>query len=190
VTMLPKSRPSKTWDQVGAILEEYRISTKDPCVLSMRGYMLNSMGVWGKNDRGIYDDAAFIWRPDGLKFACFNMNTDPSRYRPGHGFDDASKGMAVLNVGAWEYQKGLHKGVTPAFVQAAPVVVTRDGVPPYQDRGYFGINHHPGGDTTTSSLGCQTWPKTQWIAYRNGVYQLLDDYSQKTFFYHLIERQG
>jgi lysozyme len=133
-------------------------------VVGIRGYYRDSMGAPGVNDRGIYDDALFLDTPDS--FATFNGNTDPSRVRTGHGTGTA-KGMAVLNEGLWYVHKfALHNGKYLALCQRlAQVTVTRDGTPPYQDTGMFGINIHKGGYNTTSSLGCQTVHPDQWPAF-------------------------
>src|SRR5690606_11274540 len=129
---------------------------------------LNSMGVPGKNDRGIYDDAIFVLTPTG--YYTFNGNTDPSRYRAGYGLG-SRKGMACLKAGIHRYKIGTHNpSKSPAsrykaLVQAEPVTVIRDGNPPYEHTGWHGINIHRGGDKTTSSLGCQTIPPSQWPAF-------------------------
>ena len=75
--------------------------------------------------------------------------------------------MASLNPGVWPvYRLDLHAGKYLAVCQrAGPVVVTRDGTPPYEDRGMFGINIHKGGVNGTSSEGCQTVPAAQWPAF-------------------------
>jgi len=159
---------------------------KYPCVLlGIRGYYLNTMGVKGKNDRGIYDDAAFWITPTA--FVSYNFNTDPRTYRKGKGTDESTKGMAVLKNGTWLYQMGLHKGYQ-AFRQAEEVIVVRDGeTENYEDKGWFGINIHRGGINTTSSAGCQTLPVAQWDSFKNTGYDQLKLHNQKKFPYVLVE---
>jgi lysozyme len=103
-------------------------------------------------------------------FAAFNANTDPSRYRKGQG-KGAGKGMASLKLGVYRaHNLGKHKGQYEALIQTGgPVTVIRDGNPPYEDSGYFGINIHKGGFNTTSSEGCQTIHPTQWPSFIAGV---------------------
>lgn len=137
-------------------------------IVGVRGYYRDTLGAVGRNDRAIYDDAIFVVTPDA--FVAFNANTDPSGYRKGSG-TGAGKGMASLNPGVWPvYRLDMHrrgaKGQHEALCQrAGPVTVTRDGDPPYEDRGMFGINIHRGGWNTTSSEGCQTLPPDQWPAF-------------------------
>jgi peptidoglycan hydrolase-like protein with peptidoglycan-binding domain len=138
-------------------------------VVAIRGFN-EDMGVPNQNDRRIYDDAHFICSPKGI--VMFEGNTDPNGFRKGSGFG-SSKGMAVLNNGVWFYGKGSHNG-RPSFRQCAPVQVTRDGNPPYLDFGWFGINWHSGGDTTTSSLGCQTNRPKDYEKLRDYLYKELD----------------
>jgi hypothetical protein len=132
-------------------------------VVGIRGFF-RGMGAPGVNDRGLYDDALFIDTPDA--FGTFNGNTDPSRTRAGQGAGEA-KGMAVLDAGTWYVHRfDLHKGQYLALCQRlGQVTVTRDGRPPYQDTGMFGINIHRGGYNTTSSEGCQTVHPDQWPSF-------------------------
>lgn len=140
-------------------------------VVAIRGFN-EDLGTPDENDRRIYDDAHFIYTPQSvIKFV---GNTDPNGFRKGHG-TGSSKGMAMLNEGVWFYGKGPHNG-RPSFRQCAPVQITRDGNPPYLDFGWFGINWHSGGDSTTSSLGCQTNRPKDFNTLRDYIYDKLDVY--------------
>ena len=136
-------------------------------VVGLRGYF-KEIGVAGANDRGLYDDAVFIDSPRVT--AAFNANTDPTGFRAGAGTGEG-KGLATLNSGAWfVHMFADHHGATspgyPALCQrAGDVTVTRDGTPPYQDTGRFGINIHRGSYNSTSSEGCQTIHPSQWDSF-------------------------
>lgn len=180
--MVPKSKPQALRTEIEAILKANKVSLDEVCLVGIEGYYLDSMGEKGKNDRGIYDDAFFWVSP--TCFASFNGNTDPSRYKKGKG-KGASKGMAHLKDGVWEYKPGMHNGSVPhpAFRQADEVTVIRDGDPDYEDVGWFGINIHRGGANSTSSLGCQTIPPDQWAAFKALGDLELKRRDQKTFKY-------
>lgn len=185
MSLVPSSRPQLTAEKVRSILKEKGVDRKKfpVCVLAVRGYYLDTMGAKGKNDRGIYDDAAFI--DSETLFCSVNWNTDPTTYRKGRG-TGSSKGIASLKPGSWLYKIGSHKGKSPAGNQADKVTVIRDGVDgDYEDTGYFGINLHWGG-AGTSSLGCQTAPPNQWPAFISPLVAELKRYQQKTFPYVLI----
>ena len=139
-------------------------SKKHVVVVAIRGYNLN-MGKDGVNDRRIYDDAHFIVTPD--RIVSFEGNTDPNGYRKGSG-KGKRKGMACLDTGVWFFGKGKHKG-RPAFRQACPFRVIRDGDPPYPHTGYHAINWHSGGSKETSSLGCQTNRPTDFRKLRDYI---------------------
>lgn len=162
--MLPKSRPQMTKEKILEAIEQYNIDReKYPIVVvGIRGYYKQTMGDPTKNDRGIYDDAIFLLTNNIFK--SFNANTDPSKYRKGYGKSEDTKGIASLNPGIYySYSFDLHRSKYLALCQIKnEVTVTRDGEPDYLDTGYFGINIHYGGNTTTSSLGCQTIPPSQW----------------------------
>lgn len=155
------------------------------CILAIRGYYKNTMGVPGINDRGIYDDAFFLIGP--RLFLSVNANTDPSVYRPG---------VATLVPGLHYYKKGLHhlsdadpKRRYPAFRPATPdesLPVTRDGQPGI-GKGYA-INIHKGGYTTTSSEGCQTVHPDEWLDFQKTAYKAMDSAMQKRIGYLLVEQ--
>lgn len=182
-------KPVLTKEHIESIIAINKIDlTRNPCVLiGIRGYYKDK--EQGKNERGIYDDAMFWVTPN--VFASFNANCDPSRYQKGFG-EGSEKGMASLNPGVWYYKTGLHYGITtppyPAFRQAAPVVVTRDGNNGnYQSVVPTSINIHRGGINTTGSLGCQTIPPSQWNPFKNIGYSELKRFNQITFPYILCE---
>jgi len=143
--------------------------SKNLIVIAIRGFKLDTLGERGKNDRRIYDDAHFIITPRGVY--AFDGNTDPNGFRKGYG-TGSNKGMACLKTGVWFFGRGLHKG-RPAFRQACPFTVTRDGNPPYDDTGYHAINWHDGGVSSTSSLGCQTNRPKDFEVLRTLVYREL-----------------
>jgi hypothetical protein len=162
--MLPPARPRLAASEVEKIIRRHKVT--DPVVVvGVRGYYLRSMGDPTKNDRGIYDDAIFVWTASPV-FAGFNANTDPSRFRPG---------IASLVEGVHRYRRGMH-GISrgnpyPAFRPATrgeALPVRRDGREGVHDG--IAINIHRGGHASTSSEGCQTIPPAQW----NAFYALLD----------------
>lgn len=163
---VPSARPRMTEADLLARVKPLGITGSDKLfVVGVRGYYRDTMGKVGANDRGIYDDAIFIVAP-GQHFSAYNGNTDPSKVRDGEG-TGAGKGMASLKPGLWRaHQFGAHKGQYPALIQTGgKVTVSRDGNPPYDDSGYFGINIHKGGFNGTSSEGCQTIHPDQWAAF-------------------------
>ena len=179
-TMRPSDKPEAQRDFIESLLHEAGVTDK-VALVGRRGYYRDSMGVKGKNDRGIYDDAIFVVSPN--LFAAYNANTDPSRGRPG---------MAVLKPGVWRYKIGVHGLSKPkaqqykALVQAAEVVVVRDGRG--DDRGYFGINIHRGGNTTTGSEGCQTIVPDQWASFIATVEAEMKEFGQTSLPYLLSDR--
>jgi lysozyme len=166
MTITPAEKPRLSSTELRARIAQYDIdrSLYPLVVIGIRGYYKDSMGAPGVNDRGIYDDAIFIDTDQAT--VAYNGNTDPSAYRAGSG-TGSSKGMASLNPGAWFVHKfDSHKGQYLALCQRADsVTVTRDGTPPYEDTGWFGINIHRGGYSKTSSEGCQTIHPSQWDSF-------------------------
>ncbi len=155
--MLPTARPRISREKIQLILAQQRVGAP-VALVGIRGYYRDTMGQPGVNDRGIYDDAICLISQD--TFVAFNANVDPSVHR---------RAIAVLQPGVWTYKLGIHGLSKPkeqqyrALVQAAQVTVHRDGGK--ADTGFFGINIHRGGRTSTSSLGCQTLPPDQWPAF-------------------------
>lgn len=177
--IVPKSKPQLSRAEVETIIKDHKINEK-VVLVGIRGYYKRTMGNPLTNDRGIYDDAIFVFAP--TFFATYNANTDPSIFR---------KGIATLKEGVHYYKKGKHKILSPlgyaALRPATPdesLPVTRDG-----QTGTFkgiAINIHKGGYNTTSSEGCQTIYPNQWKSFQTSVYELMDRYNQKTIPYILI----
>lgn len=200
VSILPsQGRPNANLASLAALVAPYGIDGgKYPLiVIGIRGYFA-AAGTSPGNERNIYDDALFLYAPTLGLAKGFNGNTDPSKIRPGHG-QGSARGMASLNAGVWyAYRFDIHGSkVAPheALCQrAAPVTVTRDGSPSYQDSGLFGINIHRGGNYTTSSEGCQTIPPVQWDEFINtaqeaGRQLFLAEWRQRVVPYALIDAQ-
>jgi hypothetical protein len=167
-TLLPTGKPRLSTDELKKRLDPFDLDPDEHPVLviGIRGYYRDTMGAPGVNDRGIYDDAIFLHTPSVT--AAYNGNTDPSRVKKGSGLG-AAKGMASLNPGLWMVHRfDLHNGKYLALCQrGGKVTVTRDGDPPYEDTGDFGINIHRGSYNGTSSLGCQTIHPDQWDSFIN-----------------------
>lgn len=208
------NRPSYTRAAALAIPGVAVLLAAGPFILGIRGYYKDTMGKPGQNDRGIYDDAAFIIGPAPDEFRAFNWNTDPSGTR---------KGMAVLQSGEYAWAKGIHgrhhiTGSVPdrgalkwldehpgqdhpdpkyrltywAFRQAGPFTLLRDGADKPETitdpANWPWIDGHHGGLNGTSSEGCQTVPLEQWKEMRAYGYGLMDKYSKKIIPYKLIEQ--
>lgn len=188
--LIPSSRPRQTrietMRQVDSVIascvgESASYNTEvwpEVFVLARRGYYRDTMGVRGKNDRAIYDDAFFVVSP--TVYRPFNGNVDPS---PKHRKHVAS----VIAPQVLWFIPGTHWGKIPhkAFRQYSKFHVMRDDEG--KDFGMFGINNHRGGRTGTSSLGCLTVPPAQWDEYRDLINAQLKLYAQKTFPMFLLD---
>jgi hypothetical protein len=180
---LPESIPQIKKGEVIALINKAHPSfiLPDFFITGIRGYYKNTMGKPSENDRKIYDDAIFLIGKDD--FFAFNANTDPSAFRPQ---------IANLKAGIWPvYKFDLHKGKYLALCQrAGEVTVIRDGQG--EDMGMFGINIHKGGIFSTSSLGCQTIPPSQYGSFITNAQILAEKYNGKnwkklTYTYVLLE---
>ena len=157
--MIPTSRPKQSKADTFELIRDVDAPV---IILGVRGYYR----AFGKdplrNEINVYDDALFVWSENG--YMTFNANTDPSISRPR---------VAKLKPGIWQYRLGTHNiskpksSQYPALVQAAPVTVIRQNAG--EDTGWFGINIHRGGRSTTSSLGCVTLPVLQWTQFYETV---------------------
>jgi lysozyme len=180
--MIPRDRPQQTRKDTAKQLASAKVS--DPvCLVGIRGYFRDSMGAVGKNDTGIYDDALVLVSPNA--HVAFNANVDPSRL----GYNSkAGKPMAQLKPGVYRYKIGQH-GISrgkpyKALVQAGEVTVLRGDD---EETGYFGINIHRGGVSSTSSEGCQTLPPAQWPAFIQVVEGEMKRNNVKTISYLLTQ---
>lgn len=178
--MVPSAVPGAAREFIQSLIPE-AASDLPVALVGRRGYYRDTMGAPGVQERGIYDDAMWIVTPTA--FVSFNANCDPSRHRAG---------IANLKAGVYQYQPGIH-GITkpperryPAFIQAAPVTVVRDGGK--EETGWFGINIHRGSYNSTSSEGCPTIYPDQWEAFRALLREELKRYGQGTFPFILTER--
>lgn len=184
MTNIPNSKPRLSSEDLRKQIEKFKIDrVKYPVlVIGIRGYYADTMGVVGKNDRGIYDDALFIDSPSVS--ASFNANTDPSVSRTG---------IAVLKPNeVYLYKIGMHNMKAPyeALRQYGRVTVIRDGSSKEVTdtaAAPFYIDIHKGGYGTTSSLGCQTIHPTQWISFLESVKSELKRNKQAVIPYLLIE---
>lgn len=180
--MKPVARPTQSRGAIESIATVKGVTDK-VYLVGIRGYFRDSLGVPGKNDRGIYDDAIFLRTPEAI--LAFNANADPSVKRPG---------IAVLKAGVHPYRKGQHglsKPVAKRYDALRPATVgerlpvKRDGKG--DDYG-VAINIHRGQYTSTSSEGCQTIYPTQYKEFIDAVYRAMDKAGQKTIKYILVEK--
>lgn len=168
------SRPKTTRSEIEHILALKCVQGK-VVVVGVRG-------LSGKNQIGIYDDGIFIVTP--TNFWGYPANVDPSVHK---------HSIASLKPGKYLYKPGPH-GVTfhregypyPAFVQADQVVVRRDGQSG-DYKGWFGINIHRGGRTSTSSAGCQTVPPNLWDDFHSRLLAELKSAGLVNFTYLLVD---
>lgn len=177
--IVPKSRPKQTREETTAILTDHGVGSQGGvALLGVRGYYADSMGVKGKNDHAMYDDALFVISPTA--YASFNFNTDPQK---------AGQKKAKLAVGRYEFYKGKHKGKYNAlrpFPEGIKLPCTRDGVTSMCSH----TNIHKGGFNDTFSEGCQTVYPTQYDEAIKLIYAEMSRYGQKTIPYLLVDEDS
>lgn len=149
--------------------------------LAIRGYYLNSQGVPGANDRGIFDDAFVLVGPGYFK--TFNANTDPRK--AGFGIGSLMPGVHELMQGYHGYGKasGHDAFRTANAKQILPVI--RDGQTGIKDG--ITVNLHRGGVYNTNSIACQTVQADQWPEFKNDAYKLTDK-TKRILTYLLVEQ--
>jgi hypothetical protein len=89
------TRPSLSREQVLALPGVADLVAMGPVIVGIRGFFDEP----NHNQRGVYDDAAFMLGSDTDDFRAFNWNTDPSLSRDN---------MAVLQPGTYKWKKGIH----------------------------------------------------------------------------------
>jgi len=192
--MTPKLKEERARELLAGI-------TQPVALLGVRGYYRDTLGVPGRNDVGIYDDAIFLVGP--TVFRAVRANTDPSRL----GWNGSlGKPFAMLQPGDWMFIRGAHKGRAPALRQADEDQAAKFGIPDNghfkvwraknmddvlngtarTEEGYFAINIHSGGDNTTSSWGCQTLPPDEFIGFMDAVWSASKRANQNVIPYRLI----
>lgn len=195
------TRPKVSETKVRQLLMTKGLPTNEEpvAILAARGYYRDTMGRPGQNDVGIYDDAMFLVAPGVFK--AVNANTDPSRlgWNPGVG-----KPYAMLLPGVWFFRRGAHKGKVPALRQCTDEEAALRGIPNdgqfsvlrvfgegdhrnYLESDYFAINIHSGGESTTSSWGCQTIPPGQFEDFMLAVWEASKAAGQDRIPYMLTE---
>ena len=167
----------------------------------VRGYRTRTMGDPGRNDVGIFDDAAFLCTP--TLYLAEDSNTDPSRlgWNPGVG---KPYGMLKSNR-VWWFYPGAHKGHRPSFRQADDAEVAMNlGIPHegkfevtrmwghgdprnYDEWGHQQVNIHRAGMSATSSWLCLTVPLDRCDAFLQIATDDLKRHGQKTIPVILLE---
>lgn len=189
--ILPARRPQQDAATTRAVVDAHRHLLPAAwrhagvVVLFVRGYYDRTFGDPG-NERGVYDDAAFLVTPGEV--TAFNANADPSVYR---------RRVATLKAPqAVLYEKGKH-GISrgpgyDAWRQASDVTVVRDRIGEDTDAPgrRFWINLHRGGATGTSSLGCLTIAPHQWDDFLARSYTATEEAGQDRLPVVLLEYRG
>lgn len=152
-----------------------------PFVLCIRGFQNYEEG----NARGLYDDAIII--VDTINFETFNANLDPSQFKRGIACLVAPQVM-LYKIGTHNISKPKDRQYQ-ALVQAAPVIIKRDGQE-NEESGYFGINCHRGGNNVVGSEGCMTLPPLQWPEFMSGIWATLRMRNVYSIKFVLVENEN
>ena len=176
--ILPRNRPKMTLKQ---FKERFKISANENCVIWVRGYYKNTMGIVDKNDRGMYDDACFLYDSKKKIWRTFNGNVDPDGTINPHG-------APTIIPGEYQAQKwGMHKGRYLALVQRGLFHITRDKLPgKIIDSVRDGLNGHRGGQNRVDSHGCQTIPPSQYADWIATLKRMIPSTDRKSFFTTII----
>ncbi|MDE3249842.1 MAG: hypothetical protein KGO82_14350 [Bacteroidota bacterium] len=195
------TQPNITRDEALKLIAPFN-RTEKLVFLGIRGYYKKSMGDLDSNDIGIYDDAICIISPD--YFGAFNGNTDPSKMKVGiatvkapqvimfrqgiHGVSHAPAAV-VEKMRKTKANDPAYPRTYWAFRQDSNVTVIRHGQGEFTDnpQARFWIDLHQGGEWTTSSEGCQTIIKSQWLNFKNQGYHWMNVYGQEQVPYILID---
>jgi len=122
----------------------------------------------GKNKINLFDDESCTLITATDELITNNFNTDPSIYR------EAGRGVAILRPGVHPYTISFHHTNNDRKRYVALRPKTPGEYLPvfyYNERGVLrlrlgqAINIHAGGDITTGSRGCQTFPKRQYYGW-------------------------
>src|SRR5690606_25023382 len=100
--IIPPSRSNRDNVLIKAAVDHFGLPKTKACLIFVRSYYLDTMGVKGKGDQNIYDDACYLISPDGIE--SYNANTEPTVNKKG------SREIATLNLGKYKFYKGKHKG--------------------------------------------------------------------------------
>lgn len=199
---LPKLKRSLAEELFDRQWQKNRPGEEKPkiCILAIRGYRAHTIGNPDRNDVNEVDDLLAYITP--TEFYAVNANTDPSRlgWNPGVG-----KPYGMLEPGVWDFYRGPHKGVTPAYRQADNAEVAKklgirnDGkflvkrmwgwTDPrnYLEWGHQQVNIHPMSISSTSSWLCLTIPVDQSKRWLQWGWDQMDLFKQKTIPVALID---
>lgn len=176
--ILPKNRPKMTLEQ---FKEDYKIKARENCVIWVRGYYRDTMGVPGQNDRGMYDDACFLYDAKKKIWRTFNANVDPDGTKNPYG------APTVVPDEYTAHRWGMHKGRYLALVQRGLLRITRDKLPGrVLDSRSDGLNCHRGGANRVDSEGCFTIPPGQYDDFIATLERMIPSTDRKTFFNTIV----